>query len=534
MAELSDDADLASKRLEGAKFLTRLRPLLGRLRDEACDRDRAGNRELFFDQLCGLILLSFFEPTLKSLRDLRAVSGLVQVRTQLGCRETSLGPLSEALRVFDSERLVEIVQELLGRIPDSPTADPRLKRLAHVPTAVDGTLLRKLPQITQACFGTRTDRGWKLHTQFEVLRGVPSAACVTDASGKGPAGEKAVLRASLEADRCYVIDRGYEDFSLFNDVAAAGSSDVCRVRNDHGFTAADPGEPGTAASRPVTAEAAAAGVIEDVEGRMGSPKSVRIEHPDHRQRRIVVRLVEHPKRGGRRRAAATHDVVLVTNLLDVPAEVVALLYRFRWLIELFFRWLKCVLQCRHLISQSRNGIEIQMSCALIAWPRAATCGRINGPSSGSACTPRAGPAKRKFWSTFASAPRPPRRTTSRSPRPRLAARCRRVRRCAPRASHPPGNRTRRPPLPHAALADRPPRTAQFNSRAEGDWVPSASASAERGGRHSHAPPVVEAADLDAGRVDATALGGQFREPGTAPSRSNRRTPGCNSRARCAF
>ena len=43
-----------------------------------------------------------------------------------------------------------------------------------------------------------------------------------------------------------------------------------------------------------------------------------------------------------------------------------LLYRFRWLIELFFRWLKCVLSCRHLVSKSPNGIEIQMYCAFIA------------------------------------------------------------------------------------------------------------------------------------------------------------------------
>ena len=58
--------------------------------------------------------------------------------------------------------------------------------------------------------------------------------------------------------------------------------------------------------------------------------------------------------------------MLATNLTDVPAEVIVLLYRFRWLIELFFRWLKCVLSCRHLISQSANGIQIQMYCALIA------------------------------------------------------------------------------------------------------------------------------------------------------------------------
>jgi hypothetical protein len=343
---------------EGVKFLGRLQPLLSRLRPAGCPRDRAGNRQLHFDHLGGLILLTFFNPSMKTLRDLQSASRLAQVRKKLGCSEASLGSLSESMRVFDSELLVEIIQELLEKIPNSPTADPRLKELAHLPTAVDGTLLRQLPQITQACFGSRRDRGWKLHTHFEVLRGAATFVRVTDASGQGAASEKAVLRDSLSADRCYITDRGYEGFSLFNAIVAARSSYVCRVRNDHHFTAEE--------TRERTAEAVAAGVLEDSLGRMGSPKSKRIEHPDHRQRRIVVRVPWHPKRRGKKQTAATHDLVLVTNLLDVPAEVIVLLYRFRWLIELFFRWLKCVLSCRHLLSQDVNGIEIQMYCALIA------------------------------------------------------------------------------------------------------------------------------------------------------------------------
>ena len=344
--------------LEGVKFLGRLQPLLSRLRPAGCQRDRAGNRQLHFDHLGGLILLTFFNPSMKTLRDLQSASRLAQVRKRLGCSEASLGSLSESMRVFDSELLVEIIQELLEKIPNSPTADPRLKELAHLPTAVDGTLLRQLPQITQACFGSRRDRGWKLHTHFEVLRGAATFVRVTDASGQGAASEKAVLRDSLSADRCYITDRGYEGFSLFNAIVAARSSYVCRVRNDHHFTAEE--------TRERTAEAVAAGVLEDSLGQMGSPKSKRIEHPDHRQRRIVVRVPWHPKRRGKKQTAATHDLVLVTNLLDVPAEVIVLLYRFRWLIELFFRWLKCVLSCRHLLSQDVNGIEIQMYCALIA------------------------------------------------------------------------------------------------------------------------------------------------------------------------
>jgi hypothetical protein len=347
------------KNLEGVRQLTRLKPLLARLRGEACGRDRAGNRQWFYDDACALILLKFFNPSVQSLRDLQQASRLQQVKKKLGCREVSLGSFSESLRLFDPQRLVEILQELLGQLPDAPGADPRLQELAHVPTAVDGTLLRQLPQISQACFAARQDQGWKLHTHFEVLRGVPTFAQVTDASGRGAAGEKAVLRAALEADRCYLTDRGYEDFSLFNQIHALRSSYVCRVRNDHALHDAQ--------ARELSAEARAAGVVSDAVGRMGSPKSKRIEHPDHEQRQVTVQFEESPRRGGRRRAEARQEIVLVTNLLDAPAEVIALLYRYRWLIELFFRWLKCVMSCRHLISQSGGGVQIQMYCALIAF-----------------------------------------------------------------------------------------------------------------------------------------------------------------------
>lgn len=170
--------------VEGLKFFQRLQPLLERLHPAECQRDRAGNRRLFFDQVCGLVLLTFFNPAIKTLRDLQHASRLATVRRKLGCSEASLGSLSEAMHLFDPELMLPIIEELLGRIPQSPAADPRLKVLAHVPTAVDGSFLLRLPQITQACFAWRKDRGWKLHAHFEVLRGVPSFACVTDATGK--------------------------------------------------------------------------------------------------------------------------------------------------------------------------------------------------------------------------------------------------------------------------------------------------------------------------------------------------------------
>ena len=59
-------------------------------------------------------------------------------------------------------------------------------------------------------------------------------------------------------------------------------------------------------------------------------------------------------------------LVLVTNLLDLPAELIALIYRYRYSVELFFRFLKHLLGMRHLLSQRPRGVDIQVYCAVIA------------------------------------------------------------------------------------------------------------------------------------------------------------------------
>ena len=68
-----------------------------------------------------------------------------------------------------------------------------------------------------------------------------------------------------------------------------------------------------------------------------------------------------------RRPDGTRDpLILVTNRLDLTADLIALAYRHRWAVELFFRWLKCVLSCRHLIAQTANGVTFQVYTAIIA------------------------------------------------------------------------------------------------------------------------------------------------------------------------
>jgi len=67
-----------------------------------------------------------------------------------------------------------------------------------------------------------------------------------------------------------------------------------------------------------------------------------------------------------RTTQADYSLLLVTDRMDLPAETIVLLYRYRWQVELFFRWFKCVLGCKHFLAQSHNGVTLQVYSALIA------------------------------------------------------------------------------------------------------------------------------------------------------------------------
>jgi len=354
---------LKPRDIQGLKYLERLLPLLDGLHEVGCQRDKAGNRCLHYDQYCLLVLLYLFNPVVRSLRALQQASTLRNVQRKLGCARASLGSLSEAVEVFDPERLRGIIESLAAEV--KPVRDVRKGHLAHVLTAVDGSVVKTLRSIAEAAFmndkNGGSHSGWRLHTHFDIDRHVPTRIEVSPGSNSGHNDEKNRLRERLEPDHCYVMDRWYAQFTLWNDIAAARSSYVCRIRDNSNLDA-------VTEERPVAA-AAAAGVLRDFVVDLGAAKK-KDERPGHPVRVILVKTTPHTKRGGRKGGTAgpPSDGVLriATNLLDVPAEVIADIYRHRWMIELFFRFFKHVLGCRHLLSTHPAGIEIQAYCAIIA------------------------------------------------------------------------------------------------------------------------------------------------------------------------
>ena len=335
---------VAEKDLEGFKYLELLEPFLERLCGVGTERDTAGNRDLYFDQYTALILLYFFSPIVTSLRGLQQATELKKVQKQLGISRTSLGSLSEASRVFDAEALQGVITELADRaLPLAGAAD--LKAIEGL-TAVDGSLLPALPRMAWALWVDETHRAAKMHLAFEVLRGVPVKVSVTEGNGS----EKNELRKMLEAGRLYVVDRGYAEYQLFQEIIDAKSSFVGRIRNDANWTAVK--------ERPVSPEAKALGVLSDREVWLGGKKSRKAL--EQTLRIVEVDTGKIDKKGN------PEVLLLATNRMNLDADLVALAYRYRWSVELFFRWFKCILGCQHLLSHCENGVEIQVYVAIIA------------------------------------------------------------------------------------------------------------------------------------------------------------------------
>jgi hypothetical protein len=343
---------IKDRNLQGFKYFKKVAKLLERLHGAACQRDRAHNRDLHMDQYMLLLLLYMFNPICVSLRALKQASELKKVQRVLGVPRSSLGSLSEAARVFDSEMLKGIVEELALELKPM-RHDPRLDDVGAILTAVDGTLIPALSKMAWALWKDEHN-AVKTHVQFEVLKGVPVAASVTEGNGS----EKDVLAENLLPGRLYVLDRGYAKFELMQKILDARSSFVVRIQDNSVFEVIE--------ERELSSEALAAGIVRDAVVRLGCKHR---RDSLHKPVRIVeVACTPHIKRYkiGRGGPEQGETLLIATDRLDLPAEVVSLIFQHRWAVETFFRTFKHLLGCRHLLSTCENGIELQTYAAILA------------------------------------------------------------------------------------------------------------------------------------------------------------------------
>jgi len=303
------------------------------------------NRVFHYDHLVVAHLLVFFNPALTSLRTIEDAFNNARIRKRASLPRVPKSTLADAQRLFDPALLLPLFEALKRRVGIQPH-DRRLDAITQQLLAVDGTFFAVAPRIAWALYNKgpaeKSRKGnLRAHVHFDILRGVPMHATLTD----GRANEGRQLAAALEAGRFYVMDRGFQAYQLLAEIVAAGSDFLVRLRQ--GVQTELVARQGLAVADRL------AGVQSDTLVRVLSGRAERAGLP------VPLRLVEI------RQADKDEPLQLLTNRPDLSAELIGLLYRHRWQIELFFRWLKCMANFQHFYSESPQGMTLQVYIALI-------------------------------------------------------------------------------------------------------------------------------------------------------------------------
>lgn len=335
------------EQITGGKYVQMLEKYAQSLRNA----NAHGNRRLFLDDVVIAHLLAFFNPTLRSLRTIEDFSQTRQAQRHLSVRRLCKSTLSDFHRIADPALLSPIVERLKAiaaakGLPPTPAGLP--KTLGQV-LAIDGSFFAVAADVAWAV-SHRTNRGEKhacvrLDVHLDVATWLPQ---VVDVSG-GETSETEHAAATITPGAIHVYDRGIFSFDLLERQHEAEAFFVHRLRSPGPRCPKFSGE----TSRPLTAEDEAAGVLSDTLGRMAGSRHR--PAPDIVLREVIVQSPDEP--GG--------AIRLLTNLLEVEAWAIALLYRYRWQVELFFRWLKIFANFAHLISESRQGILLSFYVAVI-------------------------------------------------------------------------------------------------------------------------------------------------------------------------
>ena len=326
------------KDLKGFKLIKRFRKILKKTKSTSPlhPSELDPRRKLSQNDYFSLFLFTYLNPVLKSMRGLCAASKIEKVKEKVSSNEVSLGSFSEAQNIFDPELLLSVIQTLSAQF--QPTfGDKRILEICKEFVAVDGTLLRALPRMSWALWQDDDHRSAKLHLHYSVIRQTAINASVTDANSC----ERAELAKLIEEDFLYTADRYYGgDYSFFENFGNKGAYFVIRIRNNAVIDEIE--------SFPITEDDRKVGVVWDKKIHLGDEKN-----PKSPYRAILVKTWDK-------------ELLILTNLWDIPAELISVIYRCRWKVEDIFKWIKCNLQCRHLLAESREGVTIQIYLAIIA------------------------------------------------------------------------------------------------------------------------------------------------------------------------
>lgn len=307
--------------------------------DRLVDRYRADRRVRRLSTRNQFVAMLYAQ--LSEAQSLRAIEASFESHTRqlyhLGARELSRSTLADANAKRSCAVFTGLLCELMARCEQALGS-----KVGEAVYLVDSTGFR-LSSLSAdwARFSTGV-HGAKLHVVYNPDSARPNFAELTPANVNDITVAKTM---PVRPGATYVFDLGYYDYGWWAELNAAGCRLVTRLKVNTPLS--------------VTAEnevSKSSGVLSDRIGLLPARQAKSRKNP-----------FQDPVREIRVHTASGKILRILTNDLDAPADEIAELYKRRWQIELFFRWIKHTLKIRHFLGTSENAVRIQIAVALIAF-----------------------------------------------------------------------------------------------------------------------------------------------------------------------
>jgi IS4 transposase len=273
-----------------------------------------------------------------SLREIEA--GLQSHAAQLyhlGAEEAKRSTLADANRLRPQQIFEGVFADLVGRLTRNHRR--KIDETVHLIDASGLRLSALSRDWAQFCSGVC---GVKMHVIYDPNADCPIYAAVTPANVNDITAAKAM---PIEPGATYVFDLGYYDYSWWASLDEAGCRIVTRLKVNTKLS--------------VVGENAIASGSNTLSDRIG--------HLPQRMARSRKNPFQSPVREIRVQIETGKVLRILTNDLDASAQEIADLYKRRWQIELFFRWVKQTLKIKHFLGRSENAVRIQIIVALITF-----------------------------------------------------------------------------------------------------------------------------------------------------------------------
>ncbi len=323
-------------------FQCLLKPLTKKLIEESVnlfDADRYNKEFKTWDHLIAMIYAQIHQ--IKSLRELEvAFNSQYGIRRLIEMKKLKRSTLSDANGRRSAEYFLWIARSLMSILPRK-----KRQEIGKVVKLLDSSpiQLKGLGYEWSEAYRTLRNQGLKLHVEYDPQIEMPVRIMTSY-----PNYNDCTMGQDwpITADTIYVFDKGYYDYNWWWEINQKKAFFVTRLKEN--------------AAVEIIEERQAKGenILEDqmIKFKNKHPRGGKKNLYSEPLRRIVV------KRKGDKK-----PLVFVTNLLELSAESISKLYKARWGIELFFKWVKQNLKVKKFLGRSENAVRVQLAIAIITY-----------------------------------------------------------------------------------------------------------------------------------------------------------------------